>query len=142
MSSASRSVVGAGPGCRQRIVSRQAHRRAMSTDDDTLVRLLVSGDLRGVHARCADREPVTAVGRLVACLAGLSADQHLVGAAHVAQTTRDRQLVAIVTAHTSGDADRVAALVRDHLVDHPDSLLGVYVASLIATPSAHRTSQE
>jgi hypothetical protein len=44
-----------------------------------------------------------------------------------ARTTRDRQLVAIAEARLAGDADRLDALVRDHLVDHPDGRLAAWL---------------
>lgn len=46
----------------------------------------------------------------------------------VAATTRDRQLVAIAGAHLRGERDLVDALARDHLVDHPDSVLVAWIA--------------
>jgi hypothetical protein len=53
----------------------------------------------------------------------------LVRAANNAATTRDRQLVAIATAHHNDDADLLDALVRDHLSDHPDNILAAWIAS-------------
>lgn len=54
----------------------------------------------------------------------------LVGRARdLAASTHDRQLVAIAEAHRRGDDELVDALARDHLVDHPDSVL---VASIAA----------
>jgi hypothetical protein len=50
-----------------------------------------------------------------------------------ARTTRDRQLVAIAAAHLSGDADRVDALARDHLADHPDNVLVAWIAATSRT---------
>lgn len=50
-------------------------------------------------------------------------------AARVAATTRDRQLVAVATAHVRGDGDLVDALARDHLVDHPDHVLVAWIAA-------------
>jgi hypothetical protein len=50
-------------------------------------------------------------------------------AATLAVTTRDRQLVAIATAHLQGDPDRVETLARDHLADHPDSVLVAWITS-------------
>ena len=44
-------------------------------------------------------------------------------------TTRDRQVVAIAAAHLAGDADRVDALARDHLADHPDSVLVAWITA-------------
>ena len=51
-------------------------------------------------------------------------------AADQASTTRDRQLVAIATAHLDGDDDRLDALVRDHLADHPDNVLAAWIAAM------------
>ena len=47
----------------------------------------------------------------------------------VAVKTRDRQLVAIATAHLRGERDLVDALARDHLVDHPDNVLVAWIAA-------------
>jgi hypothetical protein len=55
-------------------------------------------------------------------------DALLARAAAMAATTRDRQLVVIATAHLHGDRDRVDALARDHLVDHPDNVLVAWIA--------------
>lgn len=49
-------------------------------------------------------------------------------ASDLAATTRDRQLVAIATAHLGGERDLVDALARDHLVDHPDNVLVAWIA--------------
>jgi hypothetical protein len=56
--------------------------------------------------------------------------RHIERAARLATTARDRQLVAVVTAYIGGDTDRLYVLVRDHLADHPDSLLASWVAGL------------
>lgn len=61
-------------------------------------------------------------------------------AAATAATTRDRQLVAIAAAHLDGDADRVDALVRDHLVDHPGSVLAARIAAASAQRSTTRST--
>jgi hypothetical protein len=53
----------------------------------------------------------------------------LARAAKHAATTRDRQLVAIATAHLDDDPDLLDALVRDHLSDHPDNILAAWIAS-------------
>jgi hypothetical protein len=50
-------------------------------------------------------------------------------AAALATTTRERQVVAIALAHIAGDADRVDALARDHLADHPDSVLVAWITA-------------
>jgi hypothetical protein len=46
-----------------------------------------------------------------------------------AGSTRDRQIVAIADAHLRGDRDLVDALARDHLVDHPDSVVVAWIAA-------------
>jgi hypothetical protein len=50
-------------------------------------------------------------------------------AATLAATTRDSQLVAIATAHLDGYNDRDEDLARDHLADHPDSVLVAWITS-------------
>ena len=55
-------------------------------------------------------------------------DALLARAAASATTTRDRQLGAIATAHRRGDRQLVDALAREHLVDHPDSVLAAWIA--------------
>jgi len=47
-----------------------------------------------------------------------------------AATTRDRQLVAVAAAYLHGDADRALLLARDHLAEHPDSVLVAHIAAL------------
>lgn len=54
----------------------------------------------------------------VALLAASSEDL-LADAIRLARTTGDRQLVAIAAAYRAGDHERVDALARDHLLDHP-----------------------
>jgi hypothetical protein len=49
--------------------------------------------------------------------------------ARSARTSRERPLVAIVRTHLAGDPDLRDALVRDHLVDHPDSDLAAWIAT-------------
>ena len=55
-------------------------------------------------------------------------------AAEVATSTRDRQLVAVASAHLRGDDDQALLLARDHLADHPDDVL---VASIAALATRH-----
>ena len=61
--------------------------------------------------------------------AGTGTPSRLDRARAVAATSRDRQVVAIARAHLAGDHDLVDALARDHLVDHPDSLIVAWIAS-------------
>jgi hypothetical protein len=78
----------------------------------------------------------TPIDQLIAAVLGDPDRRDLLDAAAAAAvTTRDRQLVAIAAAHLDGDADRVDALAREHLVDHPDSVL----AARIAAASVHRS---
>lgn len=46
-----------------------------------------------------------------------------------ARTTRERQLLAIARAHLDGRADLLDALIRDHLVDHPDRRLAAWLTT-------------
>lgn len=52
----------------------------------------------------------------------------------IAVTSRERQLVALARARLHGEADRLDALLREHLLDHPDSP----VAARIAADAARR----
>ena len=45
---------------------------------------------------------------------------------------RDRQLVAVASAHLTGDDDRALLLARDHLAEYPGSLLVAHIAALTA----------
>jgi hypothetical protein len=61
--------------------------------------------------------------------------QLLARAAATTTTTRDRQLVAITAAHLAHDEDLLDALVRDHLADHPDSILAAWIATQHQRPA-------
>jgi hypothetical protein len=50
-------------------------------------------------------------------------------AATRAETTRERQLVAIAAAHLEGETNRVRDLAREHLADHPDSVLVAWISA-------------
>lgn len=56
---------------------------------------------------------------VVAALLAGGSDDLLADALRLATSTPDRQFVAIAAAFLAGDHDRVDALARDHLVDHP-----------------------
>jgi hypothetical protein len=114
---------------RQRIVSASRHGGHV-TEDEQLIRRLVAGDTEGLHRALGTPSAGDRPVRLVVA-ALVSDDPHplLVQANRAARTTRDRQLVAIVTAHVDGDRSRLDVLVRDHLVDHPDSLLAAWIAT-------------
>jgi hypothetical protein len=102
----------------------------MAADLHPLIRRLIAGDADAeapLQALAAtEREPTLLVA---AALVGPDGDRLLARAAAAATTTRDRQLVAIAAAHLAGDEDRLDALVRDHLADHPSSLLAAWIAA-------------
>ena len=105
------------------------------TDSDLLIRQLIGGD-QGAAARITDLagtsdEPIVLVA---AALIDPTTPNLLVRAMTLSSSTRDRQLTAIAAAHLDGDADRVDALARDHLADHPDSFLVAWIAAISAHP--------
>jgi hypothetical protein len=98
-------------------------------DTDRLIRQFIGGDAatsaRIVAGAASRDDPILLVA---AALIDPTARGLIERATASAATTRDRQLVAIATAHIAGDADRVDALARDHLVDHPDNILVAWIA--------------
>jgi hypothetical protein len=56
---------------------------------------------------------------VAAALLAASSDGLLDEALRLARSTGDRQLVTIAAAYLAGDHERVDALARDHLLDHP-----------------------
>lgn len=102
----------------------------MKDHSDTLIQLLVTGDIPGVRRACAAGDVVPSAERALVCsLVAADPGLRLEQASRLARNTRDRQLVAITEAHLAGDTDRVVVLVRDHLADHPDSLLAAWIAT-------------
>ncbi|MCW3010229.1 MAG: hypothetical protein JWO90_633 [Solirubrobacterales bacterium] len=99
------------------------------TPTDHLLHALLGDDPATVAAVAdaaeSSEDPVVLVA---AALCATDGDVLLVRARAVATTTRDRQLVAIAAAHVRGDRDLVDALAREHLVDHPDSVLASWIA--------------
>ena len=94
-----------------------------------LLRRLVVGDDAAIAAIVeASRTSDDPLILVAAALFAPEADALLSRAERVAATTRDRQLVAIAGAHRRGERELVDALARDHLVDHPDSLLVAWIA--------------
>jgi hypothetical protein len=95
---------------------------------EALVRGAVGGD--GAAAAAVVEEAATSVSPAVLVTAGVLTDDpaYVRRAADCAVTPRDRQLVELARAHLAGDADRLGALVRDHLVEHPDHLLAAWIA--------------
>jgi ABC-type uncharacterized transport system ATPase subunit len=96
---------------------------------DPLLRRLVVGDDAAVAAVVeASRTSDDPMILVAAALFAPDGDGLLERARGVAATTRERQLVAIATAHRRGDRELVDALARDHLVDHPDNVLVAWIA--------------
>jgi hypothetical protein len=112
----------------------------MTPDDgDDLVRQLMSGDPAAAAAILA--RATTSTDPLVLTAAALldQGDPLLIDrAASVAVRPLDRQVVALAAAHLAGDHDRVTALAREHLLDHPDSV----IAAWIAAGATHTHTQE
>jgi exoribonuclease II len=97
--------------------------------ENVIHRLAVGGDaaVAEIIERARTSDDVTTV--VAAALFTPADDDLMARAATLAATTRDRQLVAIASAHLAGDADRVEDLARDHLADHPDSVLVAWITS-------------
>jgi hypothetical protein len=110
----------------------------MATEPPHVLHQLVVGDAQtvaGIVERAKTDDDVTTVvaGALFAVA---DRDVLMARAALLATTARDRQLTAIATAHLAGDAERVRDLARDHLVDHPDSVLVAWM-----TAASHHTTR-
>jgi hypothetical protein len=95
--------------------------------DNVIHQLVVGGDAATAEIieRAHTTDDVTTI--VAAALFAPVPGDLLHRAAGVATTTRDRQIVAIAVAHVAGDIDRVDALARDNLVDHPDSVLVAWI---------------
>src|SRR4051812_2026138 len=97
---------------------------AATTNPEQLVRDLIAGSAGGIGAlREAARTSQDPAVLVAAALAAPGRPGLLARAAATATCPRDRQLVAIATAHLTGDDDRALLLARDHLAEHPGSLL-------------------
>ena len=102
------------------------------TETDRLIHQFIGGDATGIAAQAEHTdEPAVLVA---AALLDPARSGLLTRAAAAANTTRDRQMVAIAEAHLAGDADRVNTLAREHLVDHPDNVLVAWIAGGARTP--------
>ena len=105
-------------------------------DADALVRQLISGDLAAA-AEIRSRATTSAEPLVLTAAALLDpAGPTLIDrAASAAERPRDRQLVALAAAHLAGDTDLVSALAREHLLDHPDSVLAAWIAAGAPCPA-------
>ena len=105
---------------------------------DTAIRQAIGGDADAIAWITAQADTTeTAVLIVMAALLERQ-PAHLDRAGAVAATSRERQVVAIARSHLGGERELVDALARDHLVDHPDSLIIAWVASGAAVPPPHR----
>jgi len=103
----------------------------MPDETETLIRRLISGDQAAADA-VLTRARTSEIPALLVAAALISGDRDgllLARAAAHATTTRDRQLVAVATAHLEGNHDLFDALIRDHLADHPDNVLAAWIAT-------------
>lgn len=117
------------------------------TGSDQLIRRCIAGDAAAigvlVERAATSDDPALLVA---AALVGPARAALLARAAEAARSGRDRRLVVIAAAHLRGDHDRALLLARDHLADHPDSLLVAHIAAactdsretrnLLCTPDA------
>jgi hypothetical protein len=116
------------------------------TSPEQLLHQLAVGDAAAISAivEASQRSDDPTI-LVAAALFASDGDQLMARARSTATTTRERQLVAIASAHLEGDADLVDALARDHLVDHPDNVLVAWIAGArrrSATPLAPTPGQE
>ena len=98
--------------------------------DEVIHQLVVGGDaaIAEIIEQAQTTDDVTTM--VAAALFGRGSGRSAHRAAGVAETTRVRQVVATAVAHVAGgDADRVDALARDHLVDHPESVLVAWISA-------------
>jgi hypothetical protein len=103
-------------------------------DSDSLIRQLISGDPAAAGEILA--RATTSTDPLVLTAAALIQPGSLLDrATSSAVTTRDRQLAALAAAHLAGDHDLVSALAREHLLDHPDSVLAAWIAAGATRPT-------
>ena len=105
------------------------------TDTDLLIAQLITGQTTAtssvVDRARTSKEPILLVAAALInpMPTPLMPLELIARATACAASTRDRQLVAIATAHLAGDTDRVDALARDHRVDYPDSVLVSWLAA-------------
>lgn len=102
----------------------------MTNDIENMIRRLIGDDVDAT-AEIIDQAGTSTSATLLVAAALLSdaPNELLVRAATHALTTRDRQLVEVAVTHFAGDEDLFDALVRDHLSDHPDSMLAAWIAA-------------
>jgi hypothetical protein len=95
-----------------------------------LVQQLIGGDPTAAAAiltRAATSTEPTVL--TIAALLNPKEPVLLARAVAAATDRQDRQLTALAAAHLAGDRDRVSGLAREHLLDHPDSVLAAWIAA-------------
>ena len=107
----------------------------MDDDIQLLIRRLIAGDAARARLQVLARTARAPTVLVAAALVSHDSNELLARAAATATTTRDRQLVAITAAHLAHDEDLLDALVRDHLADHPDSILAAWIATQHQRPA-------
>ena len=103
------------------------------TSTDQLVRRLIAGDPAAIgdlvdRSTASDDPTVLDAAALIA--PGWQLLLHRAAAS--ARNGADRQVVAIAAAHLRGETDRALLLARDHLAEHPSSLLVAHIAAASA----------
>src|SRR3954451_20882198 len=117
-------------GRRQPTISAGEHGEPMPIDVEVLLRRLIGGDATA-PAEILERARSDDSPRLLvaAALVAEAPQPYLVRAVNNAVTTTDRQLVSLASAHLDDNADLLDALARDHLADHPDSVLAAWITA-------------
>lgn len=104
-----------------------------------LIRRFIAGDRTATRLLVERAETSAEPDVLVAAALVVPAWQRLLArAAEAAESGGDRQLVEVAAAHLRGDLDRTLLLARDHLADHPDSVLVAHIAAACADPREKR----
>ena len=102
----------------------------MPADIDNLLHRLICGDPTAPADILELAKTASTPQHLVAAALISSEPHELLGrAAQNAVTTRDRQLVAVATAHLDDNTDLLSVLVREHLSEFPDNVLAAWIAS-------------
>jgi len=108
-------------------------------DPDNLIHQLAVGDTADIARIIEQARTSDDVTTLVsAALFAPDPTDLLRHARRAATTTQDRQVVAIAAAHVAGNSDLVDALARDHLTDHPSSVLVAWITANTPTTQTIR----
>ena len=102
----------------------------MSDEIDNLLHRMIGGDAAAA-AEILDRARTASTPKLLVAAALINSQPTdlLARAAQNAITTRDRQLIAVASAHLNNTTDVLDVLVREHLSDFPDNILAAWIAA-------------